>query len=272
VTSGFRTNPTPPRRVEVGGDVRTAVERAGDHLVVHLDGPLSRSTAPQIGNVLLDLIAEEHVVLVELARLRLGWAPGVEVFPMTLRIGGGWPLARLVLYAADADLAAALHAAGVPERVPLVPDRRTATARRNERPGTVERHFNLVGRPTSGRAARRAADNACRDWHVPHLASDLALIADELVTNVVEHTDSTVGLTIGLRGSELTVSVRDDLACAAPRPQLTRVGRPCGRGLHVVASLASAWGVIPHADGKTVWASVVIDGSGRRPSEGEEPA
>ncbi len=241
---------------EVGGEVREDVQRRHDHTVVRLDGPLSRSTAPDVGTVLFRLLTEGRAVLADVSGLRLGRAAAVEVFPMALHGGGGWPTARLVLFGADADLTAALEAAHVPERVPLATDHGAATARMDERPEVVHRHFHLLNRPVSGRFARHAADTACRDWGIPHVAADLALIADELVTNVVEHTDSTAGLTLGVRGPEVTVSVRDDLPHSAPRPQLSCVGRPCGRGLQVVAALATRWGVTQHGDGKTVWASL----------------
>lgn len=252
--------------VELGGQVRAEVERTSDHLVVRLDGILSRSTAPEVAGIVVDLLAEGQAVLVELAGLRLGWAPAVEIFPMALNTVGGWPTARLVLFAADPDLTAALHDTRVPERVPLMPDRRSASTHVDERPDVVHRHFNLLNRSLSGRFARHAADTACHDWRVPHLAPDAGLIADELVTNAVEHTGGAAGLTLSLRGSDVTVSVRDDLVCAAPRPQLSCVGRPCGRGLHVVTVLATRWGVTQHDDGKTVWAAL----STARPPHDEE--
>ncbi len=258
---------------EVGGEVREDVQRRHDHTVVRLDGPLSRSTAPDVGTVLFRLLTEGRAVLADVSGLRLGRAAAVEVFPMALHGGGGWPTARLVLFGADADLTAALEAAHVPERVPLATDHRAATARIDERPEVVHRHFHLLNRPASGRFARHAAETACSDWGIPHVAADLALIADELVTNVVEHTDSTASVAFSLRGSDVTVGVRDDLPSSAPRPQLSCVGRPCGRGLQVVTALAAHWGVTQHEDGKTVWASLpTATPTGRRAAGGVAPA
>jgi hypothetical protein len=250
------TGPRPA--AEVGGAVWADIERAGDHLVLRLDGTLSRSTAPQVATLLDTVLAEGQPVLVELARLRLGWASGLEVFPMAQRAGGGWPVARLVLFAADEELALALQAAGIGERVPMAPDRRTATTLRNQRPEAVHRQVNLLNSSASARSARHAAETACRDWNIPHLAPVAALIAEELVTNAVEHTDGTAELTLGLRGSDVTVGVRDGSAGSVPRPRLSSVDRPCGRGLHLVAAFADRWGVARHGDGKTVWAELSI--------------
>ena len=251
--------------------VRADVERTDDHLVVRLDGTLSRSTAPQVATLLDTVLAEGQPVLVELARLRLGWASGVEVFPIAQRAGGGWPVARLVLYAADEDLALALQTAGIGERVPMAPDRRIATTLRNQRPEAVHRHVNLLNSSASARSARYAAETACHDWHIPHLASVAALIADELVTNAVEHTDGTAELTLSLRGSDVTVGVRDGSADSVPRPRLSSVDRPCGRGLQLVAALADRWGLTRHGGGKTVWAELSIDRPAPRPPHEEIP-
>lgn len=242
--------------VEVGGAVQTEIVRLDEHTVVRLRGPLSLSTAPRVGNLLVKLLAEGRPVLADLSRLRFGWAPAVEIFPMAMRAGGGWPTARLVLFGADAELARSMLAVRVPERVPLVADEVAALARMHDRPDVVHRHLNLPNHPASGRVARHAADAACHDWRVPHVADDIVLITEELVANAVEHAGSQPRMTITFGTGGVTVSVRDDLPCAPPRPQLSCVGRPCGRGLQVVTALATRWGVTPHDDGKTVWATL----------------
>jgi len=246
---------------EVGGEVHANSVRMAEHTVVRLRGPLSLSTAPRIGNLLVKLLAEGRPVLADLSRLRSGWAPAVEIFPMAVRAGGGWPIARLVLFGADAELTRSMQAVRVPERVPLVADEVAALARMHDRPEVVHRHLSLPNLPASARTARHAVDAACHDWCVPHIAVDLALITEELVVNAVEHTGAAPRMTITLKAREVTVSVRDDLPFPAPRPQLSCVGRPCGRGLQVVTALATHWGVTQHEDGKTVWATVTTGGA-----------
>jgi hypothetical protein len=134
----------PDSPVEVGGTVSTDVRRVDDHIVVGPGGPLSLSTAPRIGQILLKLLADGPAVLADLARLRFGWAPAVEVFPMTLQSSGGWPTARLVLFGA-AELTARMQAQRVPQRVPLVDDHAAARARMDDRPEVVRRHFTCCG-------------------------------------------------------------------------------------------------------------------------------
>jgi hypothetical protein len=240
--------------VEIGGVVHVDAQRADDHTLVSLVGPLSLSTTPQVGKVLLAHFAAGPPVLVDLSRLEPGWPPAVEVFHAALQAGGGWPLARLVLFAAEPAMVAALQALDVVERVPLANDYPAARARCADPPDVVDRYVNLVDDPTSARLARDAARAACHDWRIPHVAADLALIASELVINAVEHAYSAPRMTVSLEQSAVTVSVRDDLPGAAPRPQLACVGAPGGQGLLMVTALSTRWGVIPHDDGKTVWA------------------
>jgi len=87
----------------------------------------------------------------------------------------------------------------------------------------------------------------------------LALIASELVTNAIVYGTDPVTLTVSWRHGEVTVEVAD----GDPRSDSVRIrdvdapmcgGRPGGRGLRLVASIADEWGVRRECSGKTVWA------------------
>jgi hypothetical protein len=43
----------------------------------------------------------------------------------------------------------------------------------------------------------------------------------------------------------------------APVMQEPPITLPCGRGLRLIAAIASRWGVDPAPDGKVVWADLV---------------
>ena len=90
---------------------------------------------------------------------------------------------------------------------------------------------------------------ACLDWRLGDAYDDAALVVSELVTNAVRHTGSPSRLTITLDGDGLQLAVRDR---GAVTPALLD-DRPCSAGPHLVTTLAQVWGVVPHADGKTVW-------------------
>lgn len=86
------------------------------------------------------------------------------------------------------------------------------------------------------------------------------LLASELVSNVVVHTDSHVLLAVEREDRALRVSVED----TSPDLPTLRNGPPGalggGRGLVIVERLAEEWGVEPlPLGGKRVWFSVAYD-------------
>jgi hypothetical protein len=102
----------------------------------------------------------------------------------------------------------------------------------------------------SPRRARVLLRRACLDWALGNAYDDAALVVTELVTNAVRHTGTRCRLTIALDGDGLRIAVRDR---GPLRPALLDDGQHSA-GLRLVTTLAHAWGVVPHADGKTVWA------------------
>jgi anti-sigma regulatory factor (Ser/Thr protein kinase) len=85
----------------------------------------------------------------------------------------------------------------------------------------------------------------------------IELVTSELVTNTVQHTPGSSRVTLTCGESVLRVSVRDYWPTPIPRPRPIDIDAPSGRGLHLVATLAHAWGADQHSDGKTIWAAVV---------------
>jgi anti-sigma regulatory factor (Ser/Thr protein kinase) len=80
------------------------------------------------------------------------------------------------------------------------------------------------------------------------------LLVSELVTNAVIHGSGTVRLVIDCTDHCLSVTVSDNEP-VAPKLQPERPLSDGGRGLRMIESLASAWGVRLRADGrgKDVW-------------------
>jgi hypothetical protein len=84
-----------------------------------------RTVAPDgrlVTKALTKLLLNHAAVLVDLSRLRLGWAPALQVFPTALA-AASWPFARLAQFGGNQQLTAALHGARVPTTVPLAPGR-----------------------------------------------------------------------------------------------------------------------------------------------------
>jgi anti-sigma regulatory factor (Ser/Thr protein kinase) len=112
----------------------------------------------------------------------------------------------------------------------------------------------------NGRAARDLVSRALVDWRLSQQISDVCLVVSALVTNAMIHAGTDIDVTLAEHRRSVRVAVRDH-SHALP---VERHGRSDehGRGLGIVAELASAWGVLPHSDGgKVVWA--VFDAAGR---------
>jgi anti-sigma regulatory factor (Ser/Thr protein kinase) len=229
-----------------------------DHGVVRLHGTLSLATVQRVRSLLDKLLADHGAVVVDLAALRLGWRPAVEVFPTALAAAGGWPVARMVLTGAGPELAAVLRSLRIPRAVPLVEHPAAAAERLRRSPDRISRHRDLPADVSAPAAARALVREVCDDWRLAAAVDAGALVATELVTNAVQHarTSCRVGLTLDDTG--LRVSVRDYSPGPAPRPRPVDARLGGGRGLHLVAMLASAWGAHEHDDGKTVWALIDV--------------
>ncbi len=89
-------------------------------------------------------------------------------------------------------------------------------------------------------------------------AVDVAsLLTSELVTNAVVHGATTVGLSATLINHRLRVEA-SDRSPKAPVVRRAAIGDTDGRGLVVVASLATDWGYEMRPSGKSVWFELAI--------------
>ena len=99
--------------------------------------------------------------------------------------------------------------------------------------------------------ARRAVAKACEG-----LARDLVeiaqLLTSELVTNAFEHGAGSIRVEAHRSAKCLRVSVFDD-GTALPQRRQADPWATSGRGLMLVESLATRWGVNRHTPGKCVW-------------------
>lgn len=92
-------------------------------------------------------------------------------------------------------------------------------------------------------------------WGHEELAPEVASIVTELVTNAVIHARTDVEVSLSLTDSTLRISVRDR-SHALPAPASPDHSSTSGRGMLIVAEMASRWGIEPSADGKIVWAEL----------------
>lgn len=117
--------------------------------------------------------------------------------------------------------------------------------------------------------ARRLIRLQLAAWNLEQLEGDACLITSELVTNALLHAQGSVVLTARLveehrlSASALRIEVQDQgldgdgnrcvPLSSATLSEHTETG---GRGLHLVAQCAEAWGDFSTGDGHTVWADL----------------
>jgi DNA-binding NarL/FixJ family response regulator len=110
----------------------------------------------------------------------------------------------------------------------------------------------------SPRAARRDLRTALEARMEPDTLATVELLTTELVTNAVQHAQSTAQVTAAVTPRGLRVAVSD----GGPGVPSVRLGGPpeaeSGRGLALVESLSTAWGIEQSAVGKAVWFEVAL--------------
>lgn len=104
-------------------------------------------------------------------------------------------------------------------------------------------------------AARAFVRSRLESWEAADLIWDAEMVASELVTNAVLHARTQIRLRVALDSTTVRIEVFD------ANPRLPTV-MPCsaeatsGRGLAMVTTLASSWGIEQQPDGKVIWAQL----------------
>ena len=115
--------------------------------------------------------------------------------------------------------------------------------------------LQLPAGPRSPRAARAFVADWLERWGYRQFEADAAVVTSELATNAVVHTGQPFEISIEDEQSGVRITVYDR---SHDLPQLTEpdLAATSGRGLAIVASLASSWGMRPiDGDGKRIWAT-----------------
>lgn len=120
----------------------------------------------------------------------------------------------------------------------------------------LEACLDIESTPALVAAARAFTTSTLARWELDGLGDDAVLITSELASNAVLHARTPMRLTLRSDGiGYLRIELYDEnprLPIVAP--PLT--GATSGRGLALLAALASAWGTQSDGDGKTVWAEL----------------
>jgi anti-sigma regulatory factor (Ser/Thr protein kinase) len=117
---------------------------------------------------------------------------------------------------------------------------------------TITRSSTVVQRRDAPQLARRYARAQCAG-HTPRTLVDVELVVSELVTNAMRHGRGEITMHLEVAPDRVVVGVQDEGA-GQPAPRRPDVSEVNGRGLALVAMLATEWGVRPEpGGGKVVW-------------------
>jgi anti-anti-sigma regulatory factor len=226
--------------------------------VLKVAGELDMVTAAALRRAVRTcLAAQPTAMLIDVADLDVREPLALASFAAVARESERWPAAPIVLCGPRPATVIQLRDSPVRRAVAVAGSCAEALARtRIDRP-LPRLRSRLRPMPDACRQARQLVSDACAAWRVGDLLAVGAVIATELVANVVRHARTTMDLTLALRAGRFSVAVRDrsDSMPRAADPGPADVG---GRGLRLIRELSDGWGVLPVLDGKVVWANLAM--------------
>ncbi|MDT0574285.1 SpoIIE family protein phosphatase [Streptomyces sp. DSM 3412] len=135
-------------------------------------------------------------------------------------------------------------------------------SRSAEQPGGRLQQHVAPGDPEALTEARHMIGAAVRTWGARDRADEIELVADELITNALMHTEGAAIVTLrALAGPDRRLRVEvEDSSSALPRRREAGEAGVSGRGLLLVDRLTDVWGVEARGGGKCVWCEFVLPG------------
>jgi anti-anti-sigma regulatory factor len=230
-------------------------------LVARLSGPLTLADVADVRTSLLKCLAEQpEALLVDLSGMTVVDPLAVTVFPAVVRQAGRWP-GTPVLLCAPEPRTERLLAAPTYRRLTVLAGLdagREHVAAGAHRPPTISEELLPVA--GSARHGRDVATDACLRWGLTHLVAPASLVVSELIGNVVDHAHTMMTLRLSQWQRYFFIAVRDGSVAEPPvEVALPAAHAMGGRGLYLVAATAHSWGCLPAADGKVVWASLLVN-------------
>jgi anti-anti-sigma regulatory factor len=225
--------------------------------VLRVSGTLDLVTGDALQQaVRRSLATQPEQLLIDVDHLRIGDPLGLAAFGAVLAQTAEWPNVPIILCGADPRTQEALSADPACAGLFFAADGEAAfaaaMAEAGARPAAWRVRVRLRPVPDACRQVRVVVAQACSTWRRSELAATAALVATELVANVVRHAHTTMEFTFGMRDGRVDITVRDH-SRRLPKPADPGVTSAGGRGLRLVRDLSEAWGVLPITDGKVVW-------------------
>jgi len=108
--------------------------------------------------------------------------------------------------------------------------------------------------------ARRFVMAALADVDAAGASDDAVALVSELATNAVIHARTPYTVVVTRDGDTVRVGVHDRSA-VVPRRRAYGLDATTGRGLRLMATVSSSWGIEAETGGKVVWFEVPCEGS-----------
>ncbi|WP_407703886.1 SpoIIE family protein phosphatase [Streptomyces smaragdinus] len=199
----------------------------------------------------IDLAAGDAMLLCTdgmLERSEVGLDEGMRVFAELVAAGPD-DLAGLADRLLDE-----LAACGAEDDMAVLALRRSGRPPAADTGGRLTQHIGPAD-PEGLSAGRHMIRAAVRAWGAGERSDEVELVADELVTNGLLHTDGPVVVTARMLTaprSRIRIEVADE-SSTMPRRRDPGEAGVSGRGLLLVDRLTDAWGVEARGSGKVVW-------------------
>ncbi|MEU0073606.1 SpoIIE family protein phosphatase [Streptomyces sp. NPDC006332] len=125
--------------------------------------------------------------------------------------------------------------------------------------GRLQQHV-APGDPEALAEARHMVRAAVAAWGARDRSDEIELVADELITNALMHTEGSAIITLrAFTSSDRRLRVEvEDSSSALPRRRDAGESGVSGRGLLLVDLLTDVWGVEARGGGKCVWCEFVV--------------
>lgn len=136
---------------------------------------------------------------------------------------------------------------------------RSATGPAQHRDGPAVWRRSLPARTESIPTARRFVSEALTTLDAVACRDDVVALVSELATNAVIHARTDYSIDVRREGDIIRVGVQDH-SPVLPRRRAYGVDATTGRGLRLVATMSSSWGVDAVSGGKVVWFEMACDG------------
>ncbi|MEU6959559.1 ATP-binding protein [Streptomyces chrestomyceticus] len=134
------------------------------------------------------------------------------------------------------------------------------TATRSNATGVPGYSETLPCKPESVRRARQLVDTALQTWGLPGLIDDVTVVASELVTNTVQHTQCRhLRIRVSRIAEDRVFVAVTDRSFTRPVLRSPSQHDRSGRGLLLVEALADCWGTEQRPFGKSVWAELITE-------------